>query len=801
MNNKVLLLFVFISSSNVYAVETEYTFNPDMLGFSKSQNIDLTKFENKNYIYPGQYSMSLYVNNKFYQTDVRFNVTDDNDKAIVCFNKIVTGLIPFDEKFEKSLIFDEKGCLDLSNIPGFEYSINLSEQDLKLKIPQAYLQYSSENWDPPKLWSNGINGFLLDYNLNINASNQISKNKNIVAALNGVTGFNIEEWRIRGEWQSRYQDQHNDHGSNNSSHNFKWDNIYAYRALKSIKADLLIGETYLSSNLFNSFNYTGISLESNEEMLPPNLRYYAPEVTGIANTNALVTISQLGRVLYSTQVPAGNFSIRDLPNYANGILDVKVEEQDGTVQNFQVNTIAAPYLTRPGRIRYKTAIGQPRNDHHLIHKTFISGEMSYGLNNMTSLIAGALSSKDYHNINIGLGQDLNILGAFAINYLNSNSSDFHGNGYRFSYNKSILNTRLQASTSFFDRNYQEFSDYLGETGRYSRSTTIVLNQSFPLQRASISVSYSQNKQAEDADINKRLDINLTKYFNFENYKNVSTSLSFYRNIDQNDYGAYLRVSFPFNTNGSISYNANQSKNNDFSSSISYFNRINEATSYSMGVGHDGDKVTATSFFTHQANSFTANISSSYRDKEFASVSAGLRGGITVTAKGADIHRINMLGSTRLLVDTDQVSDIPVQGYSVPSYSNRFGKVVTPDVRDYYRNRISIDLNKLPDNADTLDSVKAITLTKGAIGYQKFAVTSGEKGMVTLLLADGQYPYFGAEVRNEEGVLTGIVGEQGRTYLTGVSPGKEMKIMSSGNCQILVPKEFSFKTNTASLVCR
>jgi len=74
-------------------------------------------------------------------------------------------------------------------------------------------------------------------------------------------------------------------------------------------------------------------------------------------------------------------------------------------------------------------------------------------------------------------------------------------------------------------------------------------------------------------------------------------------------------------------------------------------------------------------------------------------------------------------------------------------------------------------------------------------------MVTLQLANGQYPYFGAEVKNEEGVLTGIVGEQGRTYLTGVAPGREMKILSSGDCKIIVPKEFNFKTNTVPLVCQ
>ncbi|WP_157699308.1 fimbria/pilus outer membrane usher protein, partial [Serratia marcescens] len=47
-----------------------------------------------------------------------------------------------------------------------------------------------------------------------------------------------------------------------------------------------------------------------DNMLPPNLRGYAPEVTGVAKTNAKVTISQQGRVLYETTVAAGPFRIQ-----------------------------------------------------------------------------------------------------------------------------------------------------------------------------------------------------------------------------------------------------------------------------------------------------------------------------------------------------------------------------------------------------------------------------------------------------------------------------------------------------------
>ncbi|MFT2603900.1 fimbria/pilus outer membrane usher protein, partial [Escherichia coli] len=84
------------------------------------------------------------------------------------------------------------------------------------------------------------------------------------------------------------------------------------------------------------------SLISDDNMLPPNLRGYAPEVTGIAKTNAKVIISQQGRVLYETSVASGPFRIQDINEAVSGELNVRVEEQDGGVQEFVVNTANIP---------------------------------------------------------------------------------------------------------------------------------------------------------------------------------------------------------------------------------------------------------------------------------------------------------------------------------------------------------------------------------------------------------------------------------------------------------------------------
>lgn len=62
-----------------------------------------------------------------------------------------------------------------------------------------------------------------------------------------------------------------------------------------------------------------------------------PQITGIAQTNATVTVSLADRVIYQSKVPPGPFVIQDLNQSVQGTLDVKVTEEDGRVSTFQVS--------------------------------------------------------------------------------------------------------------------------------------------------------------------------------------------------------------------------------------------------------------------------------------------------------------------------------------------------------------------------------------------------------------------------------------------------------------------------------
>lgn len=188
---------------------------------------------------------------------------------------------------------------------------NLPTTSLYLSIPQAYLEYTDENWDPPSRWDEGVAGLLLDYNLNASSQHQQSEGSNTQALSgNGTAGGNLGSWRFRADWQANLD--HSNGSEQSTQKQFDLSRYYAYRAIPGLHSKLTLGENYLDSGMFDSFRFTGVSLISDDNMLPPNLRGYAPEVTGIAKTNAKVIISQQGECFMRPQWPRGRSAFRIL---------------------------------------------------------------------------------------------------------------------------------------------------------------------------------------------------------------------------------------------------------------------------------------------------------------------------------------------------------------------------------------------------------------------------------------------------------------------------------------------------------
>lgn len=796
-----------VISTQSYAQEIH--FNTDILDVNDKANIDLSQFSRPGYLMPGEYSFTVMLNKHSLPEQTVFYYAPDGepDESVACLMPTLVeqwGLKP--EVMSTLTWWHDGECLSLASLPGTEVKADLAASVLYISLPQAYLEYTAENWDPPARWEEGIPGALLDYNLTAQLGQQTrgGHRTNVSSSGNGVAGVNFGMWRARADWQMRL-DKPQGQGTTTS---LDWTRYYVYRAIKSLGAKLTIGEDYLASDVFDSFRFTGLSLITDTNMLPPNLRGYAPEVTGVANSNATVIISQQGRIIYQTQVAAGPFRIQDLNDALAGELNVEVKEQDGSVQTFTVSTASVPYLTRPGQVRYKVATGRPTDwRHHVSGDTFASGEFSWGVNNGWSLYGGGIAAENYASAALGIGRDLMLLGALSFDITHARSrltslrdtegDTYRGSSYRLSYSKRFdaYNSQVNfAGYRFAEQGFMSMSEYLDAQSSGVRQYnskemyTVSYNQQFSEVGLSAYVNYYHQSYWDQPD-NDRYSLSLARYFDVGRWKNISVNLTAYRNRyrETNDDGVYVSLSMPWGDKGSLGFNSSWDKR-DMMQRASYYDRLDERSNYQVSTGWSRSGALVSGYYTHQGDLTQMNANATYQQDRYRSVGGSIQGGFTATQKGAVMHRSNQQGGTRLFVETDGVADIPLRGYGAIVRTNRWGQAVLTDVNSYYRNQVSVDLNALPDEAQVAKSVKQGTLTEGAIGYRHFDVVSGHSAMALLRLSGDRTPPFGAQVFNRKGQQVGIVGDEGSTYLTGLNSNEVLQVHwdEQVQCEVVLP---------------
>lgn len=794
-------------------------FNTDVLDLSDRTNIDLSQFARSGFILPGTYSMVVQINGQpVSEQSVAFYPPDRDPKGSqACLSPSLVEQLGLKASDAATLTWWKGGeCLDIHGLPGTEVSADLATSTLSINLPHAYLEYTALNWDPPARWDEGIPGLLIDYNMTAQSNAQKNERTRNHLSGNGTLGANAGAWRLRADWQGRV-DTARDRSAGEQK--LEWSRYYAYRALPSLKARLVVGENYLYSDLFDSFRFTGLALNSDESQLPPNLRGYAPEVVGVAKTNARVVITQQGRVLYETLVAAGPFRIQDLNDAVTGTLDVRVEEQDGSVQTFKLNTAGVPYLTRPGQVRYKLATGRPSDLQYGADGNFFgTGEFSWGISNGWSLFGGAITDNNYRAATVGAGRDLLALGALSLDVTQSHADVWNetlsGKSYRLQYSKNFEQYDSQvtfAGYRFSDKNFLSMSEYLDarhygmngelagrgkydEFGQYAGEFkpigcskalyTATINKQFRDLDATVYASY--NKQTYwSRPASQRWNLSVSRYFNVGTVKNMSLSLNLYRSQDYNykDNGMTMTVSLPLGRTGTLSLDTSRAAGKN-ALSTRYSDRIDERNSYQLTASDNS----ASGYLSHVGDQADLALSATQQQGNRTSLSLSARGGATLTPQGAALHRTNSMGGTRLMVDTGGVPDVPVRGYGSPTTSNAFGKAVIADLSSYQRTAASVDLERLPNNVEATQSVTQVTLTEGAIGYRSLEVIAGEKAMAVLRLPDGSSPPFGAMVKNVKQQDTGIVNDGGSVYLSGIQAGEQMVVSWSGSerCVLTLP---------------
>ncbi|WP_218202226.1 outer membrane usher protein [Salmonella enterica] len=806
-----------VGSGNSYA-ESPIQFNTQFLDVKNGTSLDLNRFSRKGYIMPGKYTLRVMVNeSQIAQESIINYYIDDNDpdNTYPCLTPELLPMLGLKPAIAEKLTWMKSvQCLQPGQLEGMDTQTDLSQSTLKIIIPQAYLEYSDDEWDPPSRWDEGIPGVLFDYNVNSQwRHSEHDGGDEYDVSGNGTLGANLGPWRLRADWQANYRHENDNEESfgSGSEQSWDWNRYYAYRAIPQLQAQFTLGEGSLESDIFDGFNYLGGSLITDDQMLPPNLRGYAPDISGVARTNAKVTVTQRGRVIYESQVPAGPFRIQDINETVSGDLHVKIEEQNGQVQEYDVSTASIPFLTRPGQVRYKVAAGRPQDwDHHMQGGFFTTAEASWGITNGWSLYGGAIGEQDYQALAIGLGRDLALLGAISIDMTHSRAvldegsvygdGTIQGNSFRASYAKDFddIDGRLTfAGYRFSEENYMTMDEFIDaqdsdddrqRTGHDKEMYTLTYSQNFSAINVNAYINYTHrtywNQPTQDS-----YNLTLSHYFDIGEMRGISLSVNGFRNEydNESDDGVFVSLSIPWGNNRTLSYNGSFSDDNN-TNQVGYYERIDDRNNYQINVGRADNGASLDGYYRHQASYADIDVSANYQEGDYTSGGLNIQGGATLTAKGGALHRTSVNGGSRLLVDVGDEANVPISGYSTPVYTNAFGKAVVADVNDYYRNLVKIDITQLPEDAEAIHSIAQATLTEGAIGYRRMEVLSGKKAMATLRLRDNGIPPFGAEVYNSRQQQLGIVGDNGSVYLIGINPGERLQVNWDGKtqCEAVLP---------------
>jgi outer membrane usher protein len=798
---KTLALFVLMSCQNTWAADY---FDPELLSLGTgASDVDLSAFSEAGGVAEGNYPVTIFVNQ--HEAVSRTLVFSKNAQGAIAPELTPALLNTLGVNVDQLPAFKglpkEKPVEDLpALIPQSTVKFDLSRLRLDVSIPQVAMQPGRDSQTDPSQWDDGIPAMLFNYNLSAGRNEQtLNSDTRVNNSLfaNVQTGANLGAWRLR----STVTHSHSDSDGGNNSDSTRFSNTYLSRDIRDWRSRLTMGESSTGSDVIDGVPFRGIQLSSTEQMMPARLRGFAPQITGVANSNARVTVRQNGYVVYETYVAPGPFEIKDVYQAGNaGDLDVAVTEADGSVHSFVVPYSSLPVMLRPGGVRYEVTAGRYNGGmtQGSRESEFVLATLIYGLPKNLTLYGGMLGSQNYSALTLGSGLSLGDMGAFSADGTFSeakfeDSDRQTGGSWRMRYSKSMLTTGTSfdlTALRYSTRNYYSFAEYnsmgYAQKDDVSPWTLSRRRSSFQTQVTQQLGNYgsvSLRANRDDYWGSTKTLTSLSAGYN-GSYRGVSYGL--YYTVDRmkgnGDWPENRQVSFNLSVPFSIFSSSSALQNTYASAQMTHDNKgrtqnqtgisgsnADGALSYSVMQGWGNQDQVSNSNLNLGYQGSKGNVSAGYGySGDMRSMNINMNGGAVVHGEGVTLSR--PLGSSVALVSAPGAGGVDLSNGSGKTDSR--GYAIVPYLSDYTRNSVGLDPSTLPDNVDLPQNQQTVYPTNGAVVKADFATRIGYQVLMTLTrtAGAGMVP-FGATVslldKTAQDETTGIVGDNGQVYLTGL----------------------------------
>src|SRR5471032_168611 len=775
-------------------VQAEDYFNPLALELNESETgIDTDRFAVSGGQLPGVYLVDIYLNGN--KVDTRKVTFVDNDGKLL--PEFTPGQLA--EMGVKVTAFPglqqlpaDKPLSNISQyIPGVASQFDFGAQRLDLNIPQAALTSEARGYVDPQLWDQGLPALMMNYSFSgANTWQEQRSGSDESRYLNLRSGANLGAWRVRN-----YSTWSDSNGQN------RWQNVNSYlqRDIHALKGQLTLGDSATPGEVFDSLQYRGVQLASDDNMYPDSLKGFAPVVRGIARSNAQVTVRQNGYIIYQTYVPAGPFAITDLyPTSASGDLEVTISEADGSERRSVQPFSAVPVMLREGRLKYSATAGQYRTttpDAQMPH--FGQTTLIYGLPYDYTLYGGGLLADNYHSQAFGVGHGFGDFGSLSVDITHAQAqlqdrSDHSGQSFRFQYGKDVETTDTTftlagyrySTSGFYDfREANEIESWDNNSWQlnHNKRTRMQLNLNQSLKDYG-SLYFSAYQQ--DFWGHKGYERNLGVGYNIT-HEEVSYSLSYTMNRmsgeHENDQQLAFSLQVPLSKwlpKSWASYGINNSRKGSTRQMVGLSGTALESNNLNYNLQQT---------YENQGEGGSGNMSADYRGtygavqggygytQDTRQITYGLEGAVVAHPYGVTLSQ--PLGDSMVLVRAPGADNVNLLNQTGVATDWR-GYAVVPYVSSYRQNRIALDTETLPDMVDIDETIINVVPTKGALVLADFRTQSGSRVLMNLTY-QGKVVPFGAMATLDkpqgEKENSSIVGPDGQLYISGMPDSGRLQV--------------------------
>lgn len=691
-----LVIIFFAFDSN--AMAKDVTSNNSMFDVrflnASSEHMDFFKLE-KRFIY-GSYNVDLYINDQYIGNKHLFIDMFEYNDSELCLEKDF--LKNIDLSFYSDVKHGNEDCYFLNRETFTIVDFNSEKLTLNLSIPQIY--FNRNNQDSMK-WNSGITTLRSNYFVNISDSNT----SDIYYSGDIDLGANWDRW----SWESRLIFNQKNIGLNQAK---------LSTPLVGIKSDLIIGQSWTKSYVYDNFAFSGVQLASNSSMNPIETRGYAPTIVGVVHENSTIFIIQSGIVVHQERLAPGPYLIDDIRPVSNGEITVVIEGDSGKKSIERMSMSVLPNMKRAGDFEYDLSAGYKTiRVSELFDRTsdndlFISFNSSYGLEKYT-LIGSSIVSKNYYLLGGQIIQSLDSLGTIGLSLSRSSSRpgnyDWkHGYSFKLNYSKNInSNTDFNfISYHYRDRNYNDFVNYDLQLSNRNRREKYDARLSTRFQGISLAASYWNEIMW---DKSKYSGLSLMGSFQFD-----SSSISLNSNyINDKNFNLSLSVNIPINfTKGdSISIASSYNESGEIINSLSSNHQVSDSLSITNSIDSNHDRRLFTVSGSYKTNKANYNASVSAGSDGRYQAKSSISGSLLYTDASGLVSSSN-ISETIAIVEIENQKNIDING----ERTNEDGIAIV-SLQPYRNNMLDINVNSLPNEIELKNTMLILSPKQKSVLYE------------------------------------------------------------------------------------